>query len=92
MIALCPYCGAKLNKKLLEGISSCDNCLRIFDSSSFHKILSAFWIAKKWNWCELTLQSELNLNSEELLMVSESINNDYNYEEFFQFLKKRMST
>ena len=91
MILLCPYCGDKLNKILEDGISSCDNCQRTFDSSSFHRILSATWVAKKWNWCEATIQAKFNLTPEELLMVVEFIHNGYDYEEFYKILKKRLT-
>ena len=91
MIVLCPYCGEKLSKKLLEGITSCDNCLRVFDSSSFHKILSVYWVAKKWNWCETTIQAKFNLTPEELSMVADLISHGYHYDEFFQILKTKMS-
>lgn len=91
MIVLCPYCGEKLDKKLTEGITSCDNCLRVFDSSSFHRVLSAFWVVKKWNWCETSIQAKFNLTPEELLIVSELIVNQYTYDEFFNILKTKMS-
>jgi len=91
MIVLCPYCGQKLSKALTEGISSCDNCMRVFDSSSFYKILSACWIAKKWNWCEATIQAKFDLTPEELTAVSDFISTGYDYEMFFKSLKIKMS-
>lgn len=47
MIHYCPYCGHDLKKPVLYGISSCNNCYRVFDSNLFHKILSAAWMARK---------------------------------------------
>ena len=49
MIQLCPYCGFKIGHALVDGITTCDNCLRIFDSSTLNKILSASWVVRKWH-------------------------------------------
>lgn len=49
MIKLCPHCGRILSMKLENGISSCDNCCRIFDSSSYHRTLSAAWVVRLWH-------------------------------------------
>jgi hypothetical protein len=47
MIELCPHCGHKLTHPILRGISSCNNCNRIFDSSPFNRILSAAWLVRR---------------------------------------------
>lgn len=49
MIRLCPFCGHTLGRKLTEGITTCDNCQRVFDSSPYHRILSASWVVRKWH-------------------------------------------
>lgn len=48
MIRLCPFCGYSLSRTLTDGITTCDNCCRVFDSSPYHKTLSASWVARKW--------------------------------------------
>jgi len=49
MIRLCPYCGRNLITPLTCGITTCDNCNRIFESSSYHKILSMAWMVRRWH-------------------------------------------
>ena len=45
MIDYCPYCGFKLNKIIkTEGITSCENCQRIFDTCKRKRMLSASWM------------------------------------------------
>jgi ribosomal protein L37AE/L43A len=51
MIRLCPYCGHELVKPINNGITSCGNCSRIFDSSPYHRLLSAGWLVRKWHLC-----------------------------------------
>jgi hypothetical protein len=49
MIYLCPFCGKKVSRAIEDGITTCNNCSRVFDSSSHHKILSAAWMARRDN-------------------------------------------
>ena len=39
----CPYCGHSLYQMLIEGISSCSHCNRIFDSTIRNRLLSVAW-------------------------------------------------
>ena len=43
MIILCPFCGHSLPNGIIDGITSCSNCRRIFTSTAFNRILSAAW-------------------------------------------------
>jgi hypothetical protein len=88
MIILCPYCGFKLSKILEDGISSCDNCQRIFDSSSHHKVLSALWLYKKWNWCAETITQHFQFSEEEAKLINEFIDKQYSYEDYVKILNK----
>ena len=47
MIRNCPHCGHSLKKWLRDGISSCENCNRIFDSGDCHTLLAATWTARR---------------------------------------------
>jgi hypothetical protein len=44
---MCPYCGHSLPHPIIHGISSCNNCDRIFESSTYHRILSASWLVRR---------------------------------------------
>ena len=43
----CPYCGLSLDKPLLDGITTCNRCRRIFDSADRNKLLSTAWLARR---------------------------------------------
>lgn len=47
MIIFCPYCGHRLPQLLSNGISSCNNCRRAFDSSRFNTLLNFSWVIRK---------------------------------------------
>ncbi len=47
MINYCPHCGFSLDHPILDGISTCKNCSRVFDTSPFVRVLSASWMARK---------------------------------------------
>lgn len=49
MIELCPHCGHKLKHPILRGITSCNNCNRVCDSSPFNRLLSAAWLVRRQN-------------------------------------------
>lgn len=47
MITYCPHCGHSLSHAIVHGITSCNNCNRVFDSSPFNRLLSAAWLVRK---------------------------------------------
>lgn len=49
MIVLCPFCGRKLQQPLMNGLSSCNNCQRVFESSKENQILSTTWLVRSKN-------------------------------------------
>ena len=49
MLRLCPFCGKHLGRPIEDGITTCINCQRVFDTSPYHKILSAAWLIRKQN-------------------------------------------
>jgi Zn-finger nucleic acid-binding protein len=73
MILLCPFCGYKLNQALYEGISSCESCRRIFDTSEYHKILSASWICRHWHVDAATAQKHCGLTDPEKDIVDKYV-------------------
>lgn len=42
----CPFCGFSI-RPVLHGISSCNNCKRVFDSCPFNRLLSAAWLVRR---------------------------------------------
>lgn len=47
MMSMCPFCGHELVSPLTNGISSCQNCRRTFDSSRKNRLLSASWFVRR---------------------------------------------
>lgn len=48
MIDVCPFCGHTLEPPLARhGITSCDNCNRLFDHSPLSAVLSAAWFCRR---------------------------------------------
>lgn len=47
MITHCPFCGHTLPQSISNGISSCNNCWRVFDSSIYNRLLSASWVCRR---------------------------------------------
>lgn len=88
MIYYCPYCGANLCDPIRSGITSCNNCHRVFDSSPFNRLLSAAWMVRHrhYNCPELLAQHGYTPDEADLVieMVADGC---YNHEDFVRFLK-----
>ena len=69
MILLCPHCGRKLNKILKDGITTCESCKRIFDSSDYNTLLSAAWICRRWHVPAVTAQKHCVLTNLQTDMI-----------------------
>lgn len=52
MINLCPFCGSWIKPRLLDGITTCSDCDRIFDCSEKNRFLAAAWACKKQHFVE----------------------------------------
>jgi hypothetical protein len=49
MLRLCPFCGHRLGHPVEDGITTCTDCQRVFDTSPYHRVLSAAWLIRKQN-------------------------------------------
>lgn len=72
----------------MDGISTCDNCCRVFDSSLYHRTLSASWIARKWHVEDAdTLEYKFGFLPEEIKLVCEHVvEKGCSHEEFVKIL------
>lgn len=89
-IYLCPYCGRSPGRTLGDGITTCENCQRVFDSSTFHKILSASWVARRHNVNDIEVllhKCDLERSHAELVMkyISDEL---YTHDEFMHILRE----
>ncbi len=86
-IYLCPFCGRPLDWPIVNGITTCENCERIFDSSSFHRVLFASWVVRREHICDIDylLHKCKDLNEEESDFVKKYLIDDcYNHEDFYK--------
>lgn len=92
MICYCPFCGSWLNHPIIDsGITTCNNCCRVFDHSSKNKLLSATWACRKQNIKDINiLESQFNLNQKELNFVKDYIIiEDLSHDEIIKLLKEQ---
>jgi hypothetical protein len=89
MIDRCPFCGYLLELGIKDGITGCNNCNRIFGSTSKNKILSAAWVVRREGLEEIEIiKKRCNLTNEESDIVENYIINEgYNHDDFLKFLK-----
>lgn len=84
MIKLCPFCGRSLSIELKDGITSCDNCCRVFDSSFYYRVLSAAWVVRRWHIDDPEmLKSKFGFSEEEVGYVEKYvIDQEYSHDDF----------
>lgn len=89
MILMCPYCGHQTNRPLLHGISSCNNCCRVFDSSQSNRLLSTAWLVRRKHIVDVDiLVNQYSISESEAKFVIEHVADGCcNHEEFFKIIK-----
>lgn len=88
MIHLCPFCGHVLPHNLKDGIASCLNCSRVFDSTPFNRLLSAGWMVRKEHIYSAERLVSYGFTQEEaLLAITFVFENCYSHEEYVKALK-----
>ncbi len=89
MIRCCPFCGFDLNVQLIDGITACVHCNRIFDSSVYNKLLAGFWIIKNDQHISLEkFKFQSGLNAAEAILVYTFVSDHlYSFDEFQKALR-----
>lgn len=89
MIHICPFCGRNISKVIISGITTCNNCQRVFDSSSMNKMLSAAWYIIRNNNDNIDFVSDLfKLTDKEKSIVNQYlIEDNYYHDDFYRILK-----
>lgn len=90
MIRLCPYCGRKLTPPLECGVATCDNCDRVFNSSSLHRVLSMAWMVRRWHIDDpYVLKFKFGFPDDEIELVYRYVVEEgYCHDEFLRVLDK----
>lgn len=92
MITICPFCGHRIGRPIDDGITTCLNCTRVFDTSPYHRILSAAWLIRKQNLYNLEAikGSMEDLTDCELQILEKYvIDDDMPHEEFLKKIDKQ---
>jgi len=74
MIKLCPFCGHSIGRTLIVGITTCDHCSQVFDSSEINHTLSAAWIVRRWYIFDIeTLKEKFDFSDPVLELVDKYV-------------------
>ena len=90
MILVCPHCGTEIPEILKDGLASCINCHRIFESSITNRLLSASWLMRKNRYHGVDeLISDTKLPEHEAIIVYSLVeDNSYSHDEFQKAIKE----
>jgi len=89
MINNCPYCGTELSEPLNDGLSQCEHCNQLFDSSVYNKLLAAAWQIRKENLSLDKTKFYTKLDEDLSIFVFTFVAEyGYNHQDFMQVLKK----
>ena len=91
MIYVCPFCGRRISRAINNGITTCNNCHRVFDSSSYHRILSAAWSVRQDNISDLdAIKLVYELNDCEAQIVKKYVIDDtYSHDELLKVVNQK---
>lgn len=94
MLIMCPFCGHHLPQPLLDGMSSCLNCRRVFDSSRRNLLLSSAWLVRHQDLGSPdSLVNHYHLTHEDATFIIEMVFEQcYNHEEFRDVLNDYLET
>ncbi len=88
MMNYCPHCGHSLTHSITRGITSCNHCHRVFDSSPFNRLLSAAWMVRRRHYNCPELLAQHGYTSDEADLVIEMVADGcHNHEDFVKVLK-----
>jgi hypothetical protein len=90
----CPHCGLALDKPLLDGITTCNRCGRVFDSNNRNKLLSAAWLVRREHIYDIEmLKFKCDISESEFLLISHYvIDMGFCHDEFVKFLNSHVVT
>jgi hypothetical protein len=89
MILMCPFCGHQIPRPLMNGMSSCNNCCRVFDSSKINTLLSTAWLVRKKhvNDCQVLVDQYCVEEADAKFVIDNVADGCRSHEEFFKLLK-----
>jgi len=90
MVNNCPYCGNYLSRPIRNGLTSCNNCNAIFQTTGENKLLSASWQLRRKNMGMEQFKFLSQLSNEDAKFVYYYVVEEgYSHEEFIQLVRHR---
>jgi hypothetical protein len=91
ILIYCPHCGFHLKRPLVDGISSCTNCKRVFDSSYRNQLLSGAWLVRRRDISDVdSLIYNFNFEPDDADFVVEHVAESYySHEDFIKLLDEQ---
>ena len=88
---MCPFCGRRISRAIKNGITTCNSCHRVFDSSPYHKMLAAAWMARRENVYDLeALTACFELTPCEAAIIQRYIiDEDYCHDDFLKVISQK---
>ena len=88
MITVCPHCGFSLSRELIDGMTSCQHCNRIFESNCINRLLAGAWSLRRENTSFEQFKFDTKLNDyEAILIYAFIVDHGYSHDEFIKALK-----
>jgi len=70
---MCPFCGKFLSHPINDGITSCQNCNRVFDDSPRNRLFAAAWEHRKNHLMDMGyLQTTYRLTDLQMEMIEKN--------------------
>jgi hypothetical protein len=92
LICICPFCGHRIGRPIEDGITTCSNCQRVFDTTPYHRILSAAWLIRKQNLYNLEAikgSMECLTDCELKILDKYIIEQDLHHDEFLKVINHK---
>jgi len=89
MICYCPFCSSTLPETLIDGVTFCQKCSRIINSTKQNELVSAYRLLVKNQYSNMTqFKTHLRLSKNDFdLLIDCFENEDLSVEEFEKKIK-----
>lgn len=87
MLFCCPHCGHSLNDPIKDGIGSCTNCNRIFDTSPYNNLLGTCWYIRRNNVVDIDRLLDSGIQEPiALIALALTYDGDYSHDELLKIV------
>lgn len=87
-IHVCPFCGTKFHRPILDGIAKCSHCSRFVESTKYNKYLSMFRLMKSTLPLNLKqFRFDYRYDEDDIIFIHAFVENEYSFDEFEKALR-----